>query len=107
MKDEELNNNINIEEITKQYKDLKEEINKYNLEIKNNIISHYQEKIKEIEKLYEDNKKMNDNLEIFMNGLISNYEKDNKNYSNINNILINTNLNKYYKKNYLILNLKI
>ena len=98
MKEEELNNNINIEEITKQYKDLKEEINKYNLEIKNNIISHYHTKIKEIEKLYEDNKNMNDNLELFMNGLISNYEKDNKNYSNINNILINTNLNKYYKK---------
>ena len=97
MEEGEVNNNINIEEITKQYKDLKEEINKYNLEIKNNIISHYQKKIKEIEKLYEDNKNMNDNLEIFMNGLISNYEKD-KNYSNINNILINTNLNKYYKK---------
>ena len=90
--------NINIEERTKQYKELKEEINKYNLELKNRLIEHYQKKIKEIEKLYEDNKKLNDNLEIFVNRLISNYQLDNKNSSNINNILNNTNLNKYYKR---------
>ena len=96
--DPEPKENISIEERTKQYKELKEEINKFNLELKNTLIEHYQKKIKEIEKLYEDNKKLNDKLEIFVNRLINNYQLDNKNNSNINNILNNTNLNKYYKK---------
>ena len=43
---------------------------------------------------------MNDKLEILVNRLIFNYQNDNKNISNINNFLINTNLNKYYKKNF-------
>ena len=96
--DIEQDENINIEEKIKLYHELKEEINKFNLELKNNIICHYQNKIKEIEKYYEDNKNMNDKLEILLNRLISNYESDNKNGSNINNILYNTNLNKYYKR---------
>ena len=96
--DLEQKENINIDERTKQYKELKEEINKFNLKLKNNIIEHYQTKIKEIEKLYDDNKKINDKLEIFVNRLISNYQIDSKHSSNINNILYNTDLNKYYKK---------
>ena len=96
--DSEQKQNINIDERTKQYKELKEVINKFNLELKNNLIEHYQKKIKEIEKLYDDNKKINDKLEIFVNRLISNYQIDIKHSSNINNLLNNTNLNKYYKK---------
>ena len=46
--------NINIEERIKQYKELKEEINKYNLDLKNKIIDYHNKKIKEIEKLFED-----------------------------------------------------
>jgi hypothetical protein len=98
--DQKEKENINIDERTKQYKELKEEINKFNLELKNNLIAHYQKKIKEIEQFYEDNKKVNDKLEIFVNRLISNYQVDNNHSSNINNIINNTNLNKYYKKKF-------
>ena len=92
------NENINLEEKEKQYNELKEEINKYNLELKNNLIDYYQKKIKEIEKWYKDNNKINENLENFVNILFNNYKNDNKNSSNISNILNNTNLNKNYKK---------
>ena len=92
------NENINLEEKEKQYNELKEEINKYNLELKNNLIDYYQKKIKEIEKCYKDNNKINENLENFVNILFNNYKNDNKNSSNISNILNNTNLNKNYKK---------
>lgn len=94
----DIKENINIEERKKQYHEFKEEINNYNLDLKNKLIEYHQNKIKEIEKLYEQNKHINDKLEIFVNRLIRNYESDNKNTSNINNILNNTNLNKYYKK---------
>ena len=90
--------NINIEERIKQYKELKEEINKYNLDLKNKIIDYHNKKIKEIEKLFEDNKKINDELEMFLNRLIFNHKNDDKNTSNINNLINNTKLNKYYKK---------
>jgi WD40 repeat protein len=96
--DTEQKENINIEEKTKQYQELKNEINNFNLELKNKLIEHYQNKIKEIEKLYEENKKINDKLEVFIDRLFRNYENDNKNTSNINNILNNTNINKYYKR---------
>ena len=89
---------INVEERIKQYKELKEEINKFNLDLKNKIIEYHTKKIKEIEKLFEDNKKMNDELELFLKRLIFNHKADDKNISNINNILNNTNLNKYHKK---------
>ena len=69
------------------YNQLKEEINKFNLDLKNNLIEHYTKKIKEIENIYENNKKINDNLEILTNNLISNYSLNEKHNSNISNIL--------------------
>ena len=92
------NENINIEQKLSEYKQIKEEINKFNLELKNNLIDHYNKKIKEIEEQYENNKKINDNLELIMNHLISNYSLNSNHSSNINNILYNINMNKYYKK---------
>jgi hypothetical protein len=97
--EENLNEKINIEETLTQLNQLKEEINKFNLELKNNLISHYQKKLKEIEDIYESNKTINDKLESFMNILISNYKSNEKNSSNINNISINIKPNKFYKKN--------
>ena len=92
------NQNINISEKLMEYSKLKEEINKYNLELKNNVIEHYKQKIKEIENIYENNRKINDNLETLMNGLISNYSLNQNHNSNINNILYNLSMNKYYNK---------
>lgn len=96
---QENNEDINIPQKISEYKQLKEEINKYNIELKNNLIEHYTQKIKEIENIYENNKKINDNLEKIMNRLILNYSLNEKHNSNINNILYNINMNKYYKKN--------
>ena len=90
--------NINISKKLLEYNQLKEEINKFNLELKNNIIEYYNKKIKQIESIYENNKKINNNLEQLMNHLISNYSLNEKNNSNINNILYNINMNKYYNK---------
>ena len=90
--------NLNISQKLLEYNQLKEEINKFNLELKNNIIEYYTRKIKEIESIYENNKKINNNLEQIMNHLISNYSLNEKNNSNINNILYNINMNKYYNK---------
>ena len=89
---------INIEQRLSEYKQMKEEINKFNLELKNNLIEHYNKKIKEIEEQYENNKKINDNLELMMNRLISNYSLNSNHNSNINNIIYNINMNKYYNK---------
>ena len=89
---------INIEQKLSEYNQLKEEINNYNIELKNNLIEYHTKKIKEIERQYEQNKKINDNLEQIMNRLISNYSSNEKHSSNINNILYNINMNKYYKK---------
>ena len=90
--------NINISQILSEYGQLKEEINKYNLELKNKVIEFHTKKIKEIEKAYENNKKINDNLEKLMNRLISNYALNEKHSSNINNIIYNLGMNKYYKR---------
>ena len=90
--------NLNIEQKLYDYKQLKEEINKFNLELKNNIIEYHNKKIKEIEEAFEINKKTNNDLEIIMNNLISNYSLNDKHSSNINNILYNINMNKYYNK---------
>ena len=92
------NESINIPEKLSEYEKFKDEINKYNIELKNNLIEYYTKKIKEIEEIYENNKKINDSLELLMNRLISNYSLNEKHSSNISNILYNINMNKYYKK---------
>ena len=92
------NEKINIPQKLSDYNKIKEEINKFNLDLKNNLIEHYTKKIKEIENIYENNKKINDNLEILTNNLISNYSLNEKHNSNISNILYNINMNKYYNK---------
>jgi len=92
------NEKINISQKLLEYNKLKEEINKFNLELKNNIIEYYTKKIKQIEDIYENNKKINENLEVLMNNLISNYSLNEKHNSNINNILYNINMNKYYDR---------
>ena len=91
-------NKINIEQKLLEYNKLKEEINNFNIELKNNLIEYHTKKIKEIERQYENNKTINDNLELIMNRLISNYSSNEKHSSNINNILYNINMDKYYKK---------
>ena len=91
-------NKINIEQKLSEYKQFKDEINNFNQELKNNLIEYHNKKIKEIERQYENNKKINDNLELIMNRLISNYSSNEKHSSNINNILYNININKYYKR---------
>ena len=67
--------------------------NKQLLIIKNKIINFLNEKMKEIEYLYDKTIKINENLEKLILTLIKSYETINSNYSNIINIKYLTNIN--------------
>lgn len=88
---------INIEEKITEFNKIKEEMNQYNLLLKNSVVEKYQAKIKEIEAAYEKNKEINSLIEKIIFQLISNYNTNKKNLENLNNLLNNYNLNKTHK----------
>ena len=90
-------NEINLEKINADFKYILEKVNEFNLEIKNNMIELLQNKINEIERLYKQNKSNNIKLENLIKILISNYKSNDKNASNIKNLLNNKNFNMGYK----------
>ena len=90
-------NDINLDDINKKFNNIIEQINEFNLEIKTKMIEKLNEKIKEIEKIYESNRLNNIKIENIIKTLISNYKSNNNNSSNIKNLLYNKNFNFSYK----------
>lgn len=88
---------LNLEKINSDFNYIKDKISEYNLEIKTKIVELLKNKINEIEKIYERNKLNNMKLENMIKILISNYESNNCNSSNIKNLLYNKNFNMGYK----------
>ena len=89
---------INIPQILEKYKKLKEEKLNYDTELKTKLIEYHQKKINIIEKLYETNKKIDEELGKICKNLIFSYNQNNLNSTNISNILTNIKLNSYYKR---------
>lgn len=94
---EELNNKIN-----KQISNY--EINRDNffeklLEIKKGLIESLNATIKKIEKIYEDNKDINDKIDKIMKILINNYNSNPYIEINIKNIFLNTQKKSFHKNN--------
>ena len=91
------NKKINLEKIDNDFNYITQKINEYNLELKNGIISLLNNKISEIEKIYNQNQRNNIKLQNIIKTLISNYKSNTKNASNIKNLQYNTNFNLGYK----------
>lgn len=90
----ENNNNIkddqlNISNLINHYNNAKNRLDYVYLEIKNKMIEIYMNKIKEIEKLYENCKIANNKIDNIIQNLIINYELNQKNLTNFNNLVNN------------------
>ena len=92
---------IDINKINTDFNYIIEKITQYNLEVKDKIIEILNNKINEIEKLYEQNKSNNIKFKI----IINNYKSNEKNSSNIKNLFFNKNFNMgYLNETYSTLN---
>ena len=77
---------IDIDKIIEDFSDAKEQMNLYNKELKDKIIQHYLDKIKNINNLYEQYNKLNDKLILLITQLINSYKSLKTNFSNILNL---------------------
>ena len=93
---DELNNKINKK--ISNYENNRDNFYKKLLEIKNGLIDNLNSTIKKIEKIYEENKDINDKIDIIMKILINNYYSNPNLEINIKNIFFNTQRNSFHKK---------
>ena len=94
--DEKLNNKINKQ--ISNYEINRDIFYEKLLEIKKGLIENLNATIKKIEKIYEDNKDINDKIDKIMKILINNYNSNPYIEINIKNIFLNTQKKSFHKK---------
>ena len=80
-----------------KFSTLKQEFNSYCKDLKDKLISSYNEKIKKITEIYEKYKKINSSIETFISLLFDEYKLLKNNINTIKNVINNTEFNTKYK----------